>query len=325
MHRASIAVNSERPMEAGHVAYSVIVPVYNSEKSLIRLNSELHETMDSLGYHYELLYVDDCSADGSWQVLRSLHSESDHVHIIRLAGNVGQLTALICGVHHAKGEHIITIDDDLEYDTFDIARLVEYYRANEYLIVYAMPKGKDRKNLSYRLFFKVRNRILNFLLGKRPSEGFRVFNRRIMAGRDGRIDTSLHLDAFEKLALHRRFIGHIEVGYRPRPFGRSGHGLLKKIGIISKFGLEYLPSPLKLYIYLGMAVLAVSIVLALVPLDVFGTTLPLAAWTLGFQALMLVGMGLLGYYASTLHLRFKGRPDYVIMEEQMPTSTHMEE
>lgn len=300
-----------------HITYSVIVPVYNSQESLGRLNSELHEVMDKLGESYELLYIDDCSPDASWQVLTTLQAQRSQVRIIRLAGNVGQLTALICGVQHSRGQHIITIDDDLEYNTFDIAKLVQHYQSNKYLIVYAMPTGKSQKNLSYQLFFNIRNWILNRILGKRPSEGFRIFNSRIMADRDGHINISIHLDAYDKLMLHRRSVGYIDVDYRPRPYGRSGHNVLKKIGIISKFGLEYLPSPLKLYIYIGLVLLAMSVVflaaLLFVP-NKLEFEMP-ALWMILFHALVLIGIGVLTYYASSIHLRLKGRPDYIILDE----------
>jgi len=299
------------------VVYSVVVPVFNSERSLGRLNSELHEVMGKLGESYELVYVDDCSPDESWEVLKSLQNQSANVRIIRLAGNVGQLTALICGVQHSIGQHVITIDDDLEYNTFDILNLVNFYRAHSYLIVYGMPKGKSKKNLSYRLFFRARNLMLNYLLGKQPSEGFRVFNRIIMSDSNGNITTSIHLDAYDKLTLHRKFVSYFEVDYRARPFGKSGHNVLKKIGIISKFGLEYLTSPLKIYVYLGLAQLVItvgSIMASTISPDRFDLRLPVL-WTLVFQSLVLIAIGILAYYSASIHLRLKGKPDYIILQK----------
>ena len=300
-----------------HLHYSVVVPVYNSQKSLVRLNSELHEVMGKLGEPYELLYVDDCSPDGSWEVLKRLQAQNPEVRIIRLAGNVGQLTALICGVQNSRGQHIITIDDDLEYNTFDIEKLVEHYKANQFLIVYAIPKGKGQKNFSYRLFYVWRNLVLNYILGKRHTEGFRVFNRKVVANKEGMGSVSIHLEAIHKLLIDERFVGRVNVEYRKRPFGSSGHNVVKKMKIIAEVGIDYLRSPLKGYIYIGIFLILLIPFISWALLNVLWSSLLqiLMILFIVFCAMALIAMGLLAKLATAINMRIKGGVDYIIYEQ----------
>ena len=109
--------------------YSVVVPVYNSEKSLEELCSRIHNVFNKLGYNYEIILVDDSSKDNSWGVLQSLRKENKNIKIIQLMRNFGQHNALMCGFHHIKGHFVITMDDDLQNPPEEIPKLID--RINE--------------------------------------------------------------------------------------------------------------------------------------------------------------------------------------------------
>jgi glycosyltransferase involved in cell wall biosynthesis len=105
------------------IKYSVVVPVYEADNSIVAL----HETLMSFfeAHHsYEIIYVDDFSSDNSWKELNKLKESNKNVTIIRLSKNFGQHAATICGFKYAKGEFIITIDDDLEVHPSQIDKLI---------------------------------------------------------------------------------------------------------------------------------------------------------------------------------------------------------
>ena len=104
--------------------YSVVVPVYGSENSVEKLNDSIKSFFEGKS-SYEIIYVDDASKDRSWDVLKKIKSHNTNVTIIRLSKNFGQHAATICGFKHARGNYIITIDDDLEVHPEEIKKLME--------------------------------------------------------------------------------------------------------------------------------------------------------------------------------------------------------
>ena len=105
---------------------SVVIPVFNAEKSLVELNHQLISFLNGKNILFEIIYVDDHSSDSSWEILQDLQLNNiGIVKVIRLVKNVGQHEALMCGLNFSKGETIVTMDDDLEHSPTDIEILLE--------------------------------------------------------------------------------------------------------------------------------------------------------------------------------------------------------
>ena len=106
--------------------YSIVVPVYNSEKTLDELYERTKRVIEEeLGGEYELVLVDDSSKDGSFEVMTRLSSADSRVKSFQLAKNFGQHNALMCGFANATGDYIVTIDDDLQHPPEEIPKLVK--------------------------------------------------------------------------------------------------------------------------------------------------------------------------------------------------------
>lgn len=104
---------------------SVIFPVYNERENLRQLHKETREVMEENFDQWETIYVDDGSGDGSYEVLKELYEEDDHVKVLRFGRNFGQSAALAAGFDHAQGDVMVSMDSDLQNDPKDIPRLVE--------------------------------------------------------------------------------------------------------------------------------------------------------------------------------------------------------
>ncbi len=96
------------------IAVSVIIPVYNSAETLLIFHERLSKVLSGLDCKYEIIFVDDASADDSWLVLRQLCLSDPYVVAIRLKQNSGQGASVLTGMSHAQGSRIVTLDDDLE-------------------------------------------------------------------------------------------------------------------------------------------------------------------------------------------------------------------
>jgi undecaprenyl-phosphate 4-deoxy-4-formamido-L-arabinose transferase len=110
---------------AGGPTVSIVVPVYRSEGTLRPLFERLSTAMEGTPGGWEVVFVDDASPDGSWHILEELQgSNRERVVAVRLARNFGQHNALMCGFRDARGDVIVTMDDDLQNPPEEVPKLL---------------------------------------------------------------------------------------------------------------------------------------------------------------------------------------------------------
>ena len=114
---------------------SVIIPLFNEEESLPELYAWIERVMKANGYSFEVIFVNDGSTDGSWQVIQRLGSESEHVKGIKFRRNYGKSPALYCGFKQAQGNVVITMDADLQDSPDEIPALYKMIVEDGYDIV----------------------------------------------------------------------------------------------------------------------------------------------------------------------------------------------
>ena len=156
--------------------YSIIIPVYNTEKSLFDLSDRLKATFDQLGASFEILFVDDCSPNPkTWPALKEL-AQRPYVRAFRFTRNFGQQPATICGLEKARGAYMLTLDDDGQHAPEDIPKLLE---KKEHDIVIAELLDK-KHSISKRIFSMIKSKFDEIILGKPKNlqlSAFRVMNR----------------------------------------------------------------------------------------------------------------------------------------------------
>ncbi len=142
---------------------SVVIPLYNEEESLPELYRWLRRVMEEQGYSYEIIFVDDGSTDGSWEVIRQLSNESDKVKAIRFRRNYGKSPALHCGFGKAQGDVVITMDADMQDSPDEIPELYRMVREEGYDLVSGWKKkrydARITKNLPSKLFNATARRV----------------------------------------------------------------------------------------------------------------------------------------------------------------------
>jgi len=105
--------------------YSIVIPVYNEEESVLPLEKSARETMESLGKPYEIIFINDGSTDGTLANLKSLRSDNPNLNIVTLEKNSGQTASLRVGFQIAKGDVVVSMDGDLQNDAKDIPHLLK--------------------------------------------------------------------------------------------------------------------------------------------------------------------------------------------------------
>jgi len=213
--------------------FSLVVPVYNSERMVGELTERAVAILKELPGEFEIILVDDESADGSWDVISALTAKHPEVKGIRLGQNMGQQYVTLCGVRHASGEYVITMDDDLQHSPEDIPRLIEAM-GEDCDLAFAVFR-KYRKGLHRRFGSRVLNTILRKTHGLPrdfTTSSFRMARRSLML-RAAEFHTLYpHINGIA-LSLKPR-VRNVEVEHMPRAHGRSGYSVwrLTKLLII---------------------------------------------------------------------------------------------
>ena len=103
---------------------SLVIPVYNEADSLEPLVAEIDESLQAAGLAYEIVFVDDGSTDGSFDVMQRLAAPRADIRIVKLRRNFGKAAALAHGFAETRGEYIVTMDGDRQDDPAEIPRLI---------------------------------------------------------------------------------------------------------------------------------------------------------------------------------------------------------
>lgn len=136
---------------------SIVVPVYNEEESLRAFYKELIGSLLKLKDSYEIIFVDDGSSDKTLQILKDIGSKDKNVRIFSFRKNLGKAEALTCGFQKAKGEHVVTLDADLQDRPGEIANLLKKATNEKWEVVCGWRKNRKdsfKKIISSKLFNK---------------------------------------------------------------------------------------------------------------------------------------------------------------------------
>lgn len=221
---------------------SVVIPVLDERESLRQLAEEIRLTGQQHGLEIEIIFVDDGSTDGSWEIIEQLAQEDPRLRGIRFRRNFGKAAALSAGFHAARGDPVFSLDADLQDDPREIPRFLK-----------ALDDGLDVvsgwKKIRHDPWHKViPSRIFNWAVGWLT--GVRLHDHncgmkcyRAAVFREVRLYGELHR-FIPVLAAARGFrVGELEIQHRPRPYGRSKYGLERFIkGFLDLLTVKFLTS-----------------------------------------------------------------------------------
>jgi dolichol-phosphate mannosyltransferase len=202
---------------------SVVIPVYNEKDSLAVLYGEIADVARREGLDLEVVFVDDGSRDGSWEVIAELARQDERVHGLRFRCNFGKAAALAAGFHAARGELILTLDGDLQDDPKEIPRFLAALEPDYDVI-------SGWKHIRHDPWHKVWpsrvfNGMVSWLTGVRLHDhncGMKCYRAEVV--REVRLYGELHRFV-PVLAAGRGFrVGEITIDHRPRRFGHSKYG-----------------------------------------------------------------------------------------------------
>lgn len=204
---------------------SVIIPLYNEEDSVELMHQRIREATDPLGKQVEILFVDDGSADRTFEKCKVLAASDPLLRIIKFRKNYGQTPAMVAGIDNARGEILVTMDGDLQNDPGDIP-----------LFLQEMQKGFDivvgwRFNRQDKLVTrKIPSKIANWLIGKVTGVPIKDNGCSLKAYRASIVKkiplySEMHRFIPAMMSMAGVRISEIKVRHHARQFGQSKYGL----------------------------------------------------------------------------------------------------
>ena len=300
------------------MSVSVVVPVYNGEKTLSELVERLYATLHPLDAVFELFLVNDGSRDDSWRVIEELSTGSSWVRGIDLMRNYGQHHALLAGIDEAGYSTIVTMDDDLQHRPEDVPLLLEHLdRGHDVVYGYCKaPRHSFFRNLASRLTKIVLKEAMGADTATRVS-AFRAFRSECREGFRGYRGAFVSIDVLLTWAAGR--FGVVEVKHEPRRQGRSNYTFWMLLRHALNMLTGFSTRPLQIaslvgfaFTVFGLAVLAYVIGRYLVE----GGSVPgfpfLASIIALFSGAQLFALGVVGEYLARMHFRMMDKPGFVV-------------
>jgi polyisoprenyl-phosphate glycosyltransferase len=279
--------------------------------------------MSGYGTTHELILVNDASPDpGTWPAIRKQAETVPWVRAVDLLGNVGQFRALMCGLELARGELVVTMDDDLQHPPEEIPKLINAIEAKpEVEAVIGAYDANERsaiRNLGTRLVSSVYRLAYNKPDGLETTS-FRILRRplvdAIVAHRTARpVPGAVILESTGRVA-------NTPVEHHPRPAGHSGWRLGRLVGATVDNIVNASTAPLRLISLLGLTAWAVALVMSVYYLAqalVGGMAVPgfatIVLLVLFFGGTNLLAIGVLGEYVARIVAEVTGSPRWVVRE-----------
>ena len=268
---------------------SVVVPVYNEERSVALLLDELRSVLDGVGAEWEVVFVDDGSTDATFGALTRLHAGADNVRVVRMRRNFGKAAALAAGFGNVRGEIVVTIDGDLQDDPAEIPRLLA--KLDEGFDLVSGWKTRRRDPWSRRALSRVFNGVVGRISGIRLHDmncGLKAYRSEVVRG----LPLYGELHRFVPVLAHYRGyrVAELPVNHRPRAHGRSRYGLERYLrGFLDlltvSFMGRYRHRPLHLFGGLGLLLGALGIAVL-----VYLTVVKIGGHAIGQRPLLTLGV-----------------------------------
>lgn len=299
---------------------SIIVPVYKNEDCLYELYNRLKASLETICKDFEIIMVEDCGGDRSWDIIKELASRDPRIKGIQFSRNFGQHYSITAGLDHCQGDWAVVMDADLQDRPEEIPKL--YKKAIEgYDVVLAKrEKRKDHfiKKAASFFFYKIFGYLSNMKYDARVGN-FRIISRKVV-------------ENFRKMRENLRFFGglvewmgfataYIDVQHEARFQGKSTYTIRKLLKLATEAILAYSDHPLRLSIKLGFATSFLSFIYgAYVVFRAIVYRIPVPGWTSLIVSLYLLGgiiianLGIIGIYLGKTFDETKKRPLYIIKD-----------
>ncbi|HEY3481836.1 MAG TPA: glycosyltransferase family 2 protein [Streptomyces sp.] len=304
---------------------SIVVPCYNEEAVIELFDTRIRETLNALSVDFELCYVDDGSSDRTLDRLRSLaEGREASTRYVSFSRNFGKEAGILAGLKETTGDAVVIMDADLQHPPELIGQMLDLHRTGYDQVIARRTREGDKKVRSAvsRLYYRVINKWVDVELTDGVGD-FRLLSRRA-------VDALLSMPEYNRFSKGLfSWIGFDTVTFDYRNAAREAGETKWHFGALVNYGMDGLISfnnrPLRLAIYLGMALSAIAVTYAgaiTVMAMIEGPAVPgyvtLLVAIVGLGGLQMLMLGLIGEYIGRIYYETKQRPHFLVKETNAP-------
>lgn len=298
---------------------AVVLPSYNEElnieKAVVRVSEILHQENIS----YELIFVDDGSSDGTWREILRCADTYPHVKGVHFSRNFGKEAAIMAGLAQTVNACTVVMDCDLQHPPEVLVGMYRKWQEG-YDVVEGVKRSRGKENALYhtgaRLFYKAISRAVKIDMSR--ASDFKLMDRAV-------VKSLLKLP--EKNAFFRAlssWVGYrttqIEFDVQEREFGESKWSIWSLMRYAITNVASFSTAPMQIVTILGVMVFVVAVILSIQTMFNYVTGRAVAGFTTVILLLLFIGsiimisLGIIGYYIAKIYEEVKGRPRYIISE-----------
>ena len=296
---------------------SVILPSYNEEKMIALAAETISRILDEAAIDHELLFVDDGSRDQTWAEIQRMSEENKRVVGVHFSRNFGKEAAMFAGLEHARGDCVAILDCDLQHPP---EKLVEMYRLWEqgYEVVEGIKEDRGTESAMHRFaansFYSLISRATGMDMAS--SSDFKLLDRKVVDALNQMPERNVFFRALSFWVGFKK----AEVSYRVRDrvAGESKWSTKSLIKYaINNIG-SFSSAPLHIITVLGVVMLAIAVVFGVEALvqkilgNALGGFTTVILLLLIASSLIMISLGIIGFYIARIYEELKGRPRYII-------------
>lgn len=301
---------------------SIILPCFNEEGNIVEIYEKIKTQINTIGYDFELIFIDDGSTDQTLHTIKSLTREDNRVKCISFSRNFGHQAALKAGFDFCHGDCAITMDADLQHPPSLLAEMIENWE-NGFEIVFTLRKDESETRFFKRFTSNFFYKLMNYMSGLNLQKGaadFRLIDRKII---------DIFKDQISEYHLFYRglisWVGFktksIEYSPSARHTGKTKYTFMKMLNFALNGITSFSIKPLRLSIVIGFILAFMSFVYAIYA--VVASVLlnqTIVGWTslifsvLFIGGIQLIFMGIIGEYIGKIFIEIKQRPIYLVKE-----------
>ena len=299
---------------------TVIIPVYNEEKMIPIAAEEIRKVLQVEGIGYEMIFVNDGSTDGSWPAICLEAEKSSKIKGICFSRNFGKEAAMMAGLKKASGDCAVIIDCDLQHPP---EKIPEMYRLWEegYEVVEGVKQDRGRETLLHRIcangFYKVISSLTK--LNMADASDFKLMDRKVVDILAAMPERNTFFRALSSWVGFRS--ASVKFTVRERKEGVSKWSPFSLLTYAISNIVSFSAAPMQAVTVMGTLFLVISVILAIqsLAMKLMGkalegfTTVILIELLVG--SIVMISLGIIGYYISQMFEELKGRPRYIISAE----------
>lgn len=299
---------------------SIIIPVYNSEKTISILIQKIIKTFE--GEKIEIILINDNSSDGSHFQCKKVYEENKNfVTYIKLSKNMGEHNAVMAGINNASGDWAIIMDDDFQNPPEESLRLFNFSKNSNYDVVYCNYK-KKKHNFIRNLMSRINDKTVNLILNKPKNiylSSFKCIKKKLYKHIINYKGPSPYIDGLILLASSN--IGIFQSKHLSREKGNSGYTFLKLLKLYSNVFTNFSTIPIHLFSSSGILIALVGIIFIFFVIieKIINPNIPAGYSTIisliiFFSGLQLIFLGLIGEYVGKILRQVNNESQYFIDE-----------